>query len=111
MNGCDAMLMTSLIEGSPNVVKEAMACNLPVVGVPVGDVPELLQDVPGYAVCPRDAQALAEALAALLLTKPEVKGRLALVRKGLDVATVAQKVINIYELVLSRRARQPYGIA
>ncbi len=34
-----------------------MACNLPVVSVPVGDVPELLAGVEGCAICPRDAEA------------------------------------------------------
>jgi glycosyltransferase involved in cell wall biosynthesis len=100
MNACDAMLLTSLIEGSPNVVKEAMACNLPVVAVPVGDVPELLAGVPGYIVCPRDAQQLGDALAHVLASPPQAAGRAALEQKGLDLASVARRVLAVYACVL-----------
>lgn len=103
MNACEAMVMTSFIEGSPNVVKEAMACNLPVVSVPVGDVPELLDGVSGYTVCPRDAQMLAEALKNTLTNQPSTKGRTALKCKGLDLESVAQKLVTIYNDVLARK--------
>src|SRR4030065_378658 len=38
LNACDCLLMTSNQEGSPNIVKEALACNLPVISIDVGDV-------------------------------------------------------------------------
>jgi glycosyl transferase family 1 len=100
MNACDAMLLTSLIEGSPNVVKEAMACNLPVVAVPVGDVPELLAGVPGYTICPRHAQQLGDTLAHVLASPSQAAGRTALEQKGLDLASVARRVLAVYECVL-----------
>ncbi len=104
MNACDAMLMTSLIEGSPNVVKEAMACNLPVAGVPVGDVEQMLADVPGYAVCPRDAAQLGRRLVALLnLPHEAVSGRRAIESRRLDLEGVARRVLQVYEETLESR--------
>ncbi len=47
MSACDALLVTSVHEGSPTAVKEALACGLPVVSVPVGDVVERVREVPG----------------------------------------------------------------
>jgi glycosyltransferase involved in cell wall biosynthesis len=100
MNACDAMLMMSLREGSPNVVKEAMACNLPVVAVPVGDVAELLDGVTGNHVCSYEADELGDALSLVLTSGVASTGREAMIAKGLDLDGVAQKVINIYKSVL-----------
>jgi glycosyltransferase involved in cell wall biosynthesis len=107
MNACDVMIMTSLHEGSPNVVKEAMACNLPVVSVPVGDVPELLDGIEGCTICPRDAQALATALAgALSCGGQRTRGRSVLKEKGLDLENVARRVAQIYAEVLTQHDSQ-----
>ncbi|MEQ1907422.1 MAG: glycosyltransferase [Vicinamibacterales bacterium] len=103
MNACDAMLMTSLLEGSPNVVKEAMACNLPVVSVEVGDVSEMLAGVHGCALCPRDAELLGRALSEVLACGQRTTGRAALQSKELDLTSVARRVKAIYETVLDRR--------
>ena len=55
MNAADVLLLTSKREGSPNSVKEALACNLPVVSTPVGDVHERLADVSPSVVSDTDA--------------------------------------------------------
>ncbi|MGD9856746.1 MAG: glycosyltransferase [Planctomycetaceae bacterium] len=103
MNACDAMLMTSLIEGSPNVVKEAMACNLPVAGVPVGDVEQMLDGVPGYRVGPRDAAQLGVHLVELLnWPRERVEGRSTIRRRGLDLEGVARRVLDVYDEALGR---------
>jgi glycosyltransferase involved in cell wall biosynthesis len=103
MNACDALLMTSFLEGSPNVVKEAMACNLPVVSVPVGDVPELLAGVKGCVTCPREAEALGAALVQVVGDGRRSAGRMALQCKGLDQESVARKIITVYAEVLTQR--------
>lgn len=46
----DCLLMTSISEGSPQVVKEALSCGLPVVSVPVGNVKEMIEGVPNCKV-------------------------------------------------------------
>ena len=101
MNACDVMLMASYIEGSPNVVKEALACNLPVVSVPVGDVAEMLEGVAGCRLCRRDPQEVGEALTEFIRETRRSAGRDALERRGLDLATVAQRVMSIYQEVLA----------
>ncbi len=108
MCASDVLLLTSRSEGSPNVVKEALATELPVVSTPVGDVAKLVRDVPGSHVRPADPQALADALADALAKGRSPKAREAVA--GLDPADVAQRVIGVYEHVCNgggrrRRAR------
>jgi glycosyltransferase involved in cell wall biosynthesis len=103
MNACDALLLTSVHEGSPNVVKEALACNLPVVSTDVGDVRERISHVEGCAFCESDdAHALAAALAAVLDRGKRVEGRTAV--RDLDESLLTRKVIAVYERALTRKA-------
>lgn len=99
MSACDALLCTSMQEGSPNAVKEALACNLPVVSVPVGDVALRLRGVTGCELCPDDrVDTLAAALERVLRQGERVDGRSAV--RHLDERLLTQQLIGIYQSVL-----------
>ncbi len=74
-NAAHLLLHTSATEGSPNAVKEALACDLPVVATPAGDIPELLAGVHPAAVCDWDAETLARAIVACLRSGSASNGR------------------------------------
>lgn len=99
----DALLLTSFTEGSPQVVKEAMACNCPVVTVDVGDVRERLAHVQPSAVVERNPQSIADALRVILEQGERSNGREELLRQGLDNRKVAEKLIQIYNNILKYR--------
>lgn len=104
MNACDVMLMVSLIEGSPNVVKEALSCDVPVIGVEVGDVPQMLDGISGCSVCPRDPDVIGRALVQQLQNPVTCDGRQVLLERGLDLESVARSVRSIYD---AARSSQP----
>jgi glycosyltransferase involved in cell wall biosynthesis len=104
MNACDVELMTSYIEGSPNVIKEALACNTPIISVPVGDVPMLLHGVESCAICPRTPEALAEQIVKTLKAGSRPRnGRELLQQRGLDMDSVARRILAIYKDTLAAR--------
>lgn len=98
MNASDVLLLTSQYEGSPNVVKEAMACNVPVVSTAVGDVPERLGDVTPSAVCSTDDE-LVDALVATLRADARSNGRH--VVSDLRIERVAERIRSVYDDVLA----------
>ncbi len=101
LNTGDCLLMTSISEGSPQVVKEALSCGLPVVSVPVGDVPFMIESVPH---CYISKTYSAEELGTLVLKSFLGNGndiRDAFIRKNIyDHRSVARRLIKNYGIEL-----------
>ena len=101
MCAADAFLLTSLMEGSPQVIKEALACGCPVVSVDVGDVRERTTGVEGcYVANTRDPEELADLLQKAMSFEGKTKGHDRIVADGLDNRQVAKRLLEIYERVL-----------
>jgi glycosyltransferase involved in cell wall biosynthesis len=105
LNAADCLLVTSLHEGSPNVVKEAMACSLPVVSVDCGDVAERLRNVHPGAICPYDVNALAQAVSGVITTPVRSNGPAQVASQGLSASVVAHQVIKIYATSIKQSVR------
>lgn len=103
MNGADCLLLTSDWEGSPTIVQEALACNLPVVSVDVGDVRERLLGVTPSVIAERSPSALAQGLCEVLRRRSRSNGRTA----AMPVAQVriAEQTVALYREVLTRLVR------
>ena len=101
INACDALVMASMWEGSPNLVKESMACNLPIVSVIVGDVTEILKDCEGCAIAKRNPADIAVKLKPILLAKKRTQGRENI--RHLEIQNVAKTVISLYKSMLKSR--------
>lgn len=104
MNASNALILPSVAEGSPNVVREAMACNVPVVATDVGDVAEVLAHTEGCSVCPHDADALAIALEKALRHSGPTTGREDTAH--LSSAMTAQQLIAMYEQITGKTTRK-----
>jgi glycosyltransferase involved in cell wall biosynthesis len=101
MNACDALVFTSYQEGSPNVVKQAMACNLPIVATDVGDVAEVIGGTEGCYVCKPDVSEFAKCISDILRHPQRTRGHEQV--QHLAGPVVAKRVIDVYEQVLKKR--------
>lgn len=73
---CDAWLFASRLDSFGLPILESMACRTPVIGVPIGAAPELLDDGAGVLVPAESPEAMATALVALLRSPPEAWKRM-----------------------------------
>ena len=100
-NAVDVCIMTSRSEGSPNVIKECMACNLPVVSTDVGDVKEVIKETSGCYISDFIAEIFAENIKRALDFKGNTCGREHI--NHLEINVIAKKIIEIYKNTLSQK--------
>jgi glycosyltransferase involved in cell wall biosynthesis len=97
MNASNVLILPSFAEGSPNVVKEAMACNLPVVASNVGDVSQVIGHTRGCSICAFDPEDFADGLENALRHSEPTSGRTDIAH--LEISAIAKQVIGVYELI------------
>jgi glycosyltransferase involved in cell wall biosynthesis len=97
MSAADCLIVTSAVEGSPNVVKEALTCNLPVIATPVGDIPERLEGVEPSWLCEPTVDSFARALRMCAAQRMRSNGRV--VAADLDERVIAHRVLDVYRLL------------
>jgi glycosyltransferase involved in cell wall biosynthesis len=98
MNAVDVGVLTSDAEGNPVAVREALACETPVVSVDVGNVRDVLAGLPGCAIADRAAAPLGDAIVAALASdrSPVLRAR----AQETSGEVVARDVLELYERVL-----------
>jgi len=103
LNDLDLLLMTSLVEGSPQIIKEAMACNKPIISTAVGDVEDLLNNVDNcYVVNTFNSGDFISPIQKILNLPPEKRksnGRLKLIEMGMDEESISARLYNVYESI------------
>jgi hypothetical protein len=103
MSACDVLIFPSYQEGSPNIVKQAMACNLPIVSTDVGDVRQVIGSTKDCYVCKPTVPEFAARISEILIHRRRTDGRERI--RHLESSSVAQKVIEVYEEVLRKQDR------
>jgi glycosyltransferase involved in cell wall biosynthesis len=100
LNASDCLILTSEHEGSPNIVKEALACNRPIVSVDVGDVAERIGCIRGCYLSEGRPEALGKCLQKVFESSRQVEGRVHM--EELTLQKVARKLRVFYGEVLAR---------
>lgn len=95
LSAADILLLTSFFEGSPNAIKEAMACNCPIVSTDVGDVKEVIDDTEGCYICSFEPEDVAEKLMMTLNFGKRTNGREKI--QHFDDQIIAKKLIEVYK--------------
>ena len=93
---CDLFALPSKSEGSPQALKEAMACNCPIMATDIADIRHLLGKIEGHYICTFDPNNVAMTLHDALGFKGRTKGRERIVELGLDNHKVAEQLMDIY---------------
>jgi teichuronic acid biosynthesis glycosyltransferase TuaC len=103
MSACNVMVLASDHEGSPMALREAIACNLPIVAVDVGDVRQIIENTEGCYLCKREPSDIAEKLGLVLERGRRIFGECGV--RQVDTARCADQVVLIYDSILNSHRR------
>ena len=98
----DVFVLCSIVEGSPNVIKEAMACNCPIVSTNVGDESWLLGNLEGHYICKNDPIDLASKIEQAIEFGQRTEGRRRIIELKLDSESIAKRIEKVYEIIQRR---------
>lgn len=98
--GCDMLLLPTKSEGSPQVLKEAMACNCPIVATDVADIAYLLQGVTNSYVTSFDPSDVADKIQRVIENNTRTNGRERIEELRLDNPLVCETILGIYKSIL-----------
>lgn len=100
LNGVDVLLVTSITEGSGQIIKEAMACNCPIVCTDVADVRTLFAGVDGCYVVNSNAEAVAQGMMQALAFRRRTTARERVME--LDRLKIAARLRMVYQQIMLR---------
>ena len=98
LNAADLLLLTSFSEGSPQIIKEAMACNCPIVATDVGDIKEVISNTESCYITSFNPKDVSNKIMKVLEVKKRTNGRENIMK--LDNRFIAKKIISIYNKIL-----------
>ena len=100
LSACDLFALPTKSEGSPQALKEAMACNCPIIATDVADIKHLLGDLEGHYICTFNPKDVAEKVEKALTFNSRTKGRERIIELGLTNDLVAKKLVEIYNRII-----------
>ena len=95
VGACDMILCTSVYEGWPNAIKEALACNLPFVSTDVSDLRDIAYQEPSCHICPPEPNILADSICRTLSESNTNNLRRHVL--DMDLRKVSQRHIDLYQ--------------
>lgn len=97
LNAVDVLLITSITEGSSNILKEALACNCSVISVSVGDAVKNLSNIENCAISSYQAEDIAKKISVILKSNKGSNGRKSI--NHLENKLIAKKIIGLYKSI------------
>ena len=98
LNASDLLLVTSLSETGPIIVKEALACNCPIISTNVGDVQKLIRNVENCYISSYNPENIKKRIKLVFSNNKRTNGHQLI--KNFNLENIAYKIIDVYKHTL-----------